>query len=69
MTESVFVTAKDAAMAEEADYGLLLWDGESVGTLVNVARLVSGGNSVVLYVAPNRSFLTLRTRADLRGHS
>ena len=60
-----YFTAKDAAMAEEADYGLMLWDGESAGTLVNVARLVSAGKPVVLYTAPSRSFLTLRTRTDL----
>ncbi|MGZ5441159.1 MAG: hypothetical protein ACXW5U_05340 [Thermoanaerobaculia bacterium] len=29
-----YFTAKDAAMAEQADYGLMLWDGESVGTLL-----------------------------------
>lgn len=52
-------------MAEEADSGLMLWDGESAGTLVNAARLVSAGKPVALYAAPSRSFLTLRTRTDL----
>jgi hypothetical protein len=60
-----YFTAKDAAMAREADYGLMLWDGRSSGTLVNVARMVAAQKPVVLYVAPKRSFLTLTSRKDL----
>src|SRR6185436_5377497 len=36
-----YFTAKDAAMADDADVALMLWDGQSSGTIVNVARLVS----------------------------
>ncbi len=60
-----FFSAKDAAMANEADFGFMLWDGESPGTIVNVARLVSTSKPVVLYVYPRKLFLNLRTRADL----
>lgn len=59
-----YFTAKDAAMAREADYGLMLWDGASAGTLVNVARLVALGRPVVVYVSPMRRFLTLKSRKD-----
>ncbi|CDM64060.1 hypothetical protein PYK22_00052 [Pyrinomonas methylaliphatogenes] len=52
-------------MANEADFGFMLWDGESPGTIVNVARLVSTSKPVVLYVYPRKLFLNLRTRADL----
>ena len=31
-----FFTLKDAAMANEADYGLMVWDGKSKGTKNNV---------------------------------
>lgn len=61
-----FFTAKDAEMARRADFGLMLWDGQSSGTLVNVARLVSASKPAVLYVSPQRRFLTLKTREDLR---
>jgi len=57
--------AKDAAMAQEADFGLMLWDGQSAGTLVNVARLVASGKQVVLYIAPEKRFVTLRSRTEL----
>lgn len=60
-----FFTAKDAAMAEEADVGLALWDGQSTGTLVNVARLVARGKPAVVYIAPTRTFSTLKTPDDL----
>jgi hypothetical protein len=60
-----FFTAKDAAMAEEADVGLALWDGQSTGTLVNIARLVARSKPAVVYVAPKKSFATLKTPDDL----
>jgi hypothetical protein len=60
-----FFSAKDAAMACEADFGFMLWDGESPGTIVNVARMVSASKPVVLYISPRRLFVTLKERADL----
>jgi hypothetical protein len=60
-----FFTAKDAAMAGEADVGLALWDGQSTGTIVNVARLVVRAKPAVIYVAPEKTFLTLKTADDL----
>lgn len=60
-----YFTAKDAAMAREADYGLMVWDGESAGTLVNIARLVTLQKPVVLYIVPNRHFVTMKSRTDL----
>ena len=60
-----FFTAKDAAMAEEADVGLALWDGQSSGTIVNVARLVARSKPAVVYVVPKKAFSTLKTPDDL----
>lgn len=59
-----FYTQKDRVMAEEADYGLMIWDGESVGTLVNVARLARLGKKVVLYDAPLHAFIEVRRPED-----
>jgi len=44
----------------EADYGLMLWDGRSRGTLTNIVHLVREGKPVVVYIARARSFHTLR---------
>ena len=51
-------------MADEADVGFMLWDGESSGTMVNAARLVAG-KSVVVYIAPQKTFSTFKLQSDL----
>lgn len=60
-----FYRAKDRAMVQEADYGLMLWDGKSRGTLMNAVGLIRRGRPLVLYVASTKSFLTLRQPPDL----
>ena len=60
-----FYRAKDRAMTEEADYGLMLWDGKSRGTLMNAVGLIRRSRPLVLYVAPTKSFFTLRQAPDL----
>ncbi len=55
-----YYSTKDRAMVEEADYGLMLWDGRSRGTLTSIVHLVQQGKPVVVYIAPDRSFYTLR---------
>jgi len=55
-----YYSAKDRAMVEEAEYGLMLWDGRSRGTLTSIVHLVRQGKPVVVYIAPDRSFYTLR---------
>ena len=60
-----YFSTKDRAMVEEADYGLMLWDGKSRGTLTNVVDLVRQGRPVVVYVAPAKAFATLREPEQL----
>jgi hypothetical protein len=60
-----YYRSKDRAMAEAADYGLMLWDAESRGTLANIVALVKRLKRVVVYIAPGKSFCTLRTADDL----
>lgn len=55
-----YYSSKDRAMGNEADYALMLWDGKSRGTLTNIADLVQQEKPVVVYLAPSKSFLTLR---------
>jgi hypothetical protein len=62
-----FYAAKDAAMAKDADYGLMLWDGESNGTLNNVLNLLGDGKKTVVYLAPENDFYTIREADDLTG--
>jgi hypothetical protein len=59
-----YYAAKDLAMSREANYGFMIWDGESAGTINNVLNLVEHGKKVVIHIAPRKEFLTLRTIAD-----
>ncbi len=59
-----FYAAKDQAMADEASYGLMIWDGTSTGTLMNVLRLVEKSKKVVVYVSPARSFFDIKSEAE-----
>ena len=59
-----FYATKDRAMAEEATVGLMLWDGESVGTVMNVLRLIQRHKKVVVYVAPKHEFVDVKSEAD-----
>jgi hypothetical protein len=51
-----YFATKDRAMAEEADYGLMLWDGQSRGTLTNIVDLVRREKPVVVYISTERNF-------------
>ena len=54
-------------MADAAEYGLMLWDGKSKGTVNNVVNLSRDHKPVVVYVAPTRQFRTIKTLDDLKG--
>jgi hypothetical protein len=60
-----YYSTKDRAMAKEADYGLMLWDGESRGTLTSIIQMVREAKPVVVFVAPDKAFYTLRDSSDL----
>lgn len=55
-----YYSMKDRAMGNEADYAFMLWDGKSRGTFTNIADLVQQEKPVVVYLAPSKSFVTLR---------
>jgi hypothetical protein len=62
----LYFVAKDIAMCDEADYGFMLWDGKSKGTLNNVMELLGKHKDVVVYFSPKKSFLTLRAIVDIQ---
>jgi len=61
-----YYSAKDRAMADAAEYGLMLWDGKSKGTINNVVNLSRHHKPVVVYVARKRQFLTVKVFDDLK---
>lgn len=62
-----FYAVKDRAMADEASYGLMIWDGESLGTLMNVGRLVRRRKGVAVYAVSEKQFSDLTSVADWNG--
>ena len=58
-------SVKDTQMAKDASYGLMLWNGESRGTLENVRNLLALGKPVGVHLYPARRFVSLRSSEDL----
>jgi probable addiction module antidote protein len=59
-----FYAAKDRIMAREADYGLMIWDGKSAGTILNILRLINAGRKAVLINVPEKTATTFKAPAD-----
>jgi hypothetical protein len=59
-----FYSAKDRAMANEATIGLMVWDGRSLGTLLNVVRLLWLRKKAVIYAVPERQFREFRSLGE-----
>jgi probable addiction module antidote protein len=56
-----FYAAKDREMARQADFGLMIWDGKSPGTVLNVLRLVRAGKISVLFNVPEKAALNIKS--------
>jgi hypothetical protein len=54
-----YFTAKDVEMANVADFGLMIWDAKSTGTLSNVLELLRRGKKCVVFVNKNKMFITV----------
>lgn len=61
-----YFTAKDLKMADDSDFGLMVWDCKSTGTLSNVIELLKKKKKSVVYVSPKKAFLNVATVSDLR---
>jgi hypothetical protein len=52
-------------MVDSAEYGLMLWDGESKGTLNSVNNMIRQNKPVVVCLAPKKAFQNVRSLEDL----
>jgi len=50
-----FFTAKDLLMADVADYGLMVWDAKSTGTLSNVIELLARKKKICSFCEQRKS--------------
>lgn len=62
-----FYTAKDKLMAEAADFGLMVWDAKSTGTLSNVVELLTRRKKVVVFVNKEKLFRTVGSVEQLEA--
>lgn len=59
-----YFTAKDIKMAEDCDYGLMVWDTKSTGTLRNAMELLSRRKSSLIYVNKQKFFHKVKEIED-----
>lgn len=64
LTGRDFYTVKDKEMARRADFGLVLWDGQSAGSMANILEMTKFGKKVAVYFTPDKAFYTLSCDAD-----
>tara|TARA_R110000868_G_scaffold402710_3_gene679273 strand:+ start:1388 stop:1936 length:549 start_codon:yes stop_codon:yes gene_type:complete len=55
---------KDAAMAQDASCGFVIWDGRSRGSLANIHRLAARRCFILIWFGPEERFVTLRSDSD-----
>jgi hypothetical protein len=60
-----FYMIKDERMAVEADYGFMLWDGKSAGTLNNILNLLKQQKNLLLYFLPKKQLLSISSLQQL----
>lgn len=62
-----YYVLKDIEMAKEADYGLMIWDGKSRGTLNNVMNLIACNKKCLLFVTIDNAFYNIRSLNDVQS--
>ena len=60
-----FYKQKDIAMAEDADYGFMIWDGQSKGTLNNIINLLFRNKNVLVYLVPYQKMMSVKSLDDM----
>lgn len=61
-----YYAAKDLEMAKSADYGFMIWNGKSKGTLNNIINLVDFHKNVLVYFVPEKRFYTIKNLDDIK---
>jgi len=60
-----YYVAKDIAMADAAQWGLMLWDGESKGTFRNIVDLLHQSKKTAVFYSPQKAIITLSNPTNL----
>lgn len=62
-----YFTAKDKTMAEDCDYGFMVWDARSTGTFSNAIELVDRNKVALVYVNKVKQFLKVKNVQDIEA--
>ena len=62
-----FYACKDRQMVLDADYGFMIWNGKSRGTLNNIISLAEEGTNVLIYLTPHKRFYHLKTPDEVKN--
>lgn len=54
-----YFTAKDLEMARDSDYGLMIWDSKSTGTLSNILELLRESKKTIVFINKEEDFMTV----------
>ncbi|WP_444930997.1 hypothetical protein ACJJIF_04225 [Microbulbifer sp. SSSA002] len=60
-----FYQAKDKEMASDCDYGFMIWDGSSTGTLSNVIEITRLGKYSLVFISKTREFIKIKCADDI----
>lgn len=61
----LFYTAKDLQMSKNADYGLMIWDKKSTGTLSNVIEMIKQNKKSRVFLSDNAQFISIRKTENI----
>jgi hypothetical protein len=62
-----FYTFKDIQMAQETDFGMMIWDGRSTGTFNNIMNLIKFNKKILVYFSPKKVFYTISNIDDFES--
>lgn len=60
-----YYAQKDKHMSTLADFGFILWNGQSAGSVQNMLWLLSDKKKVVVYLSPQGRFYNVKTQDEL----
>ena len=64
-----FYLEKDLHMAEDADAGLAIWDGNSKGTYINMVCLVAQGKPCHVYLLKEKTWVSVESLNELETYA
>lgn len=60
-----YFSSKDREMARQADFGFMIWDSKSKGSLSNMIYLLQLQKECLVYFSPEHNLVNLKSSSDL----